>query len=168
MEDFKIDLGLMIWTWLTFGMLLLLLARFAFRPLRKAMDAREQRIRESLERARQSHEEAERALAENEKRLSEARDETRRIIDEGKRIAADIKREGEARAQRDADAIVSQARHEIENETRRSLDELKGTVANLSVRIARQVIRENLDESRHEQLAEHFIERLKKSHGSQA
>ena len=47
------------------------------------------------------------------------------------------------------------------------MDELKTTVANLSVRIARQVIQEGLDEKRHMELADTFIDRLKRSHAGQ-
>ena len=45
-------------------------------------------------------------------------------------------------------------------------NELKGAVAGLSVRVARQVLREGLDEARHEELTETFIERLKKSYAN--
>lgn len=158
-----LDPGLMIWTLLTFGGLFLLLARFAFKPLRRLMEERERKIQSSLDQAQRVREEAEQALARNERTLEEARQEVRRILDEGQRLAAQLKREAQVAARSDAEQIVGQARAEIEREAKRSLDELKATVANLSVRISRQVLQEELNEKRHAQLTEEFIERLKKT-----
>lgn len=160
----QLDWGLQIWTLLTFAGLLLLLARFAFKPFRASMQQREDAIRQSAEKVEQARSAAEKLLAENDRRLNEAREEARRVIGEGHRIVADMKRDGEGRARLEADELVRKARAEIERETQRSLDELKITVANLAVRVSRQVLKEGLDEARHRQLAEDFIERLKESH----
>jgi F-type H+-transporting ATPase subunit b len=164
MGPLTFDPALTICTVVTFAGLFLLLARFTFKPLRKILDEREERIRGSLEEAKAAREEAQRILGENARRLDEAREETRRIIAEGHRIVANMKLEAEERAREEADQTVKQARAEIDRELRKSLDELKGTVAGLSVRISRQIIRGSLDEKRHEELAEDFIERLKKTH----
>ena len=164
MEPFSIDVGLMVWTLITFTCLLLLLARFTFKPLRKLMEEREQSIRSSLDEAGRARKEAERLLARNEERLSQSREEARRIINEGHKIVAQMKREAEERSREEADQVVTQARADIEREVQRSLTELKGTVANLSMRIARQVIKAELDEAEHQKLADDFVARLKKSH----
>jgi F0F1-type ATP synthase membrane subunit b/b' len=47
-ETLKVDVGLMVWTLLTFAGLLLLLSRFAFRPLKRILDEREDRMRQAL------------------------------------------------------------------------------------------------------------------------
>jgi F-type H+-transporting ATPase subunit b len=163
MGPFTVDSGLTFWTAVTFGCLFLLLARFAFRPMRTLLRKREDIIRKSLEKAEKAVEEAREILARNEERIGEARGEVRRLIDEGHRTVARMKREGSERARQEADAIVRQARDEIDRELTRSLDELKSTVAGLSVRIARQVIKGRLDEKQHEKLADEFVERLKKT-----
>lgn len=162
--DMTADPGLMIWTLVTFVLLLLLLSRFAFRPLRRALAEREQVIRDSLERAEQAKREAEDMLRKNEEQLGHARDEARRIIGAGQKVVADMRHETERGAKDEATAIVARARIEIDRELQKSLDELKASVAGLAVRISRQVIKENLDEQRHEQLAEDFIERLKRTY----
>ena len=166
MGPFTVDGGLTFWTVVTFGCLFLLLARFAFRPMRALLQKREDVISESLDKARKALEEAEDILARNEERIGEARDEVRRLIGEGHRIVADMKHEAGERAKQDADAIVRQARDEIDRELNKSLDDLKATVAGLSVRIARQVIKGRLDEQQHEKLADQFIERLKKTNAA--
>ncbi len=164
MGPLTFDPALTLCTVITFAGLFLLLARFTFKPLRKVLDEREERIQGSLEEARTAREEAQRIMEENARRLDEAREETRRIVAEGHRIVADMKREAEERAKEEAALAVKQARAEIDRELQKSLNELKGTVAGLSVRISRQIIRGSLDEKRHEELAEDFIERLKKTH----
>lgn len=164
MGPFSIDAGLTIWSVITFLGLLALLARFAFRPLRRLLDQREATIRDALERSERARKEAEELLAQNARRLEEARDEARRIIAEGQRLANEIRRDAEQRARQEAGALVEQARAEIERETQKALAGLTATVANLSVRVAREVVRRQLDESLHEQLAREFIERLRQTH----
>jgi len=159
------DAGLTVWTVLTFGCLLLALTRFAYKPLRKILEQREATIRESLDKAEQARRKAEEVMVRNEARLGEAREEVRRIIADGHKIVADMKSESRQAAREEADHIIAHAREEIDRELQKSLDDLKVTVANLSVRIARQIIREDMDEKRHNELADTFIERLKKSHG---
>ncbi len=162
----EFDAGLFVWSLLTFAALVALLARFAFRPLQNALNKREQVIRASLDEAHAARDQAREILKANQDQLDAARTEARRIVDEGQRLVTQMNRESQARAKDEADALLTRARGEIERETQRSLGELKDTVAGLSVRIARQVIREGLDEKRHEELADSFIERLKKNYAA--
>jgi len=166
MEDMQFDAGLVFWAVVTFLCLFGLLARFVFKPFRRLMDEREAGVRRSLEDAQKAREEAAELLSRNEEQLTAAREEARKIIGEGHRIVAEMKGEARDSARREAETITARARTEIDREVQKSLDDLKTTVANLSVRVARQVIRGELDEEQHEQLADDFIDRLKKSHAS--
>ena len=109
---------------------------------------------------------AEDATAENAKIVDAAREEARKVINEGHRVVSDMKKEARESSQREAEALVTRAREDIDRELQKSLTDLKGTVANLSVRISRQIIQDELDEKRHEELAEEFVERLRRSHAS--
>lgn len=164
MGDF--DPGLFLWTLVTFGVLLTVLGRFAFKPLGKLLAEREKRIADSLEAADLAKEAAQKALKESNGVISEARTEAGRIINEGHRIVEDMKREASSNAKTEADLIIKHARKEIDQEVQRSLTDLKGTVANLAVRISRQILRQKVDDQHHDRLADDFIERLKKSHAS--
>jgi len=157
------DPGLFFWSLATFAGLLLLLSRFAFRPLREMLQRRENTIRDAIESAGRTRDEAQRILETQQAEIASARDQARATIDEGHRIVADLRREADTKGREQTEQLLQQARTEIERETRKSLDDLKSTVASLSVRIARQMIRETLDEKRHEELADQFIERLKKT-----
>ena len=164
MGPLTFDPGLLVWSVITFLCLLAVLARFAFRPLRKLLEERERMIQDSLQKAQQARAEAEQILARNEEQLAQAREEARRIIDEGHRIVAEMKREAREAAKADAAQIVNQARAEIDREVERSLVHLKATLANLALQITRQVLKENIGPEQHERLADEFIERLRKIH----
>ena len=164
MNPLEFDLGLMVWTLITFACLLVVLSRFAFKPLNKLLRQREEHIRQSVEQAEAARQEARKTLELNEQQLESARDEARRIVNEGHKIVSRMKRESQEQARREAGTLVAQARASINREAQKSLEDLKSSVVTLSVRIARQVIRENLDEERHKQLTDDFIERLKKTH----
>jgi F-type H+-transporting ATPase subunit b len=77
-------------------------------------------------------------------------------------VVADMKKEGRESAKHEANEIIDQAKMEVQRETAKSLEDLKTTVANLSIRVARQVIQENFDEKQNEQLADEFIDRMTK------
>ena len=157
-----IDWGLQIWTLLTFVGLFALLSRFAFGPIRKILLEREENIARALKDADRARSEAQRILEENEKKLDAARDETRKIINEGHKIVAQMKRESEEQAKLNAETIIHRAQTDIDREIQKSLDSLKGTIANISVNISRQFLKDNIDEEQHLELADDFIERLKK------
>lgn len=163
MDGLSFDSGLMVWTWITFAALFLLLARFTFKPLHRLMDQRERSIRDAIEQAQQVRKEAEALLKEHSLQVQNAQDEARQVIAESHRIVAQMKREAHDQAKREAEYAMQQARTDIDREVQRSLDDLKKTVAALSLRIARQVIKANLDENEHEKLAGEFVDRLKKT-----
>lgn len=157
------DTGLVVWTWLTFTGLLAVLVRFAFKPLRRSIEEREAAIRSSLEEARKAREEAQRMAALSGEEMARAREEVGRLINEGRRISDEIKAKASDQARQEASVLVEEARVEIDRETRKSLEGLRSVVANLAVRVSRQVIGETMDEKRHEKLADEFVERLRKS-----
>jgi len=157
------DPGLFFWALATFFGLMLLLSRFAFKPLREILQQREQTIRDAIQQAENAKQDAQKLLDQQQAGMNEARQQARQTIEESQRMVADIKKEATEAGRQQTEALLERARAEIESETRKSMDELKGTVATLAVRISRQIIRENLDEKRHEELADQFIERLKKN-----
>jgi len=157
------DVGLVFWTVVTFALLLVLLSKFVFGPLRAVLAKREQAIRDSLDEARRAREMTEDIQARQAEQLEAAREQARQIIQEGRRVALSMEKEGRDRAKQEADKIIEQARGEIDKQLVRSLEELRGTVVNLSMRVARQVILDDIDENRHKNLVDGYIERLKKS-----
>jgi F-type H+-transporting ATPase subunit b len=161
--DLNLDIGLLIWTLITFAGLLAVLSRFAWKPLCRLLDERQDMISSSIEEARAGRDEARKLVLENEEKMRQAREEMHKIVEEGHKLSEEIRGEAREKAGERTAAMIEEARREIERETKKSLEELKATVAGLAVRVSRQVIGENLDEKRHEQIADEFIEKLRKS-----
>ena len=156
------DYGLQIWTLVTFLVLLVLLAKFAFKPIAQALDRRGQTIKSSLDEAEKSRAEAKQMMADYQKQLAEARSEAKKVIDESKALGENVRKEVVAKAQEEAGALMQRAREEIVREKEKSLQELKDTVASLSVQIAGKVIEKQVDEATHRTLINTLITDLTK------
>lgn len=100
----QINPGLILWTIITFIVLLFLLRRFAWKPLLEALHTREESIRSSIEKSEQAKAEAERLLEENKLQLAGAASEVRRLIKEGEvnaeRRRTEIEHEARQKAER--------------------------------------------------------------------
>lgn len=160
-----LDVRLLVWTLITFGGLVAILAKFAFKPLQRLLEEREKSIRNSFAEAQRVREEAEGIRREGQVHLQESKEAARKLIEESRRVVADLQAEGRKQARVEADATIQRARAEIEQEVRKSVDELRGTVASLSIKVARDVIKDNLNPARHEALVDEYMQQLKAEHG---
>ena len=152
--------GLILWTIITFIVVLLVLKRTVWKPLLGALDERETRIREALEGADRARQEAQASLEEHQKLLAGAEAEARQVIAEA-RDAAEKVRQGiveEARA--GAQQTVEQARRTIEGEKTAAINELRREVADLAVQAAGAIIDANMDDDRNRQLVDDLISRV--------
>ncbi len=140
----QLDPGLFVWTILTFLLLLFVLAKFAWKPLLKMLNDREELIRSSLEDAEKAKEKLERLNAEGETIINRARSEAQSILSEGKTAAAKLKDETLDVAKEQAKQIASEAEKQINIEKDKAIAEIKSEVVNLSIRIAEKLINKNI------------------------
>lgn len=137
-------IGQLFWGGLVFIILLVLLKKFAWKPILSAVDARENSIKESLELADKTKAEMKQLNAQNESLLKEAKAERDKMIKEavetGKRLIAESRDE----AKQQHDKIVEDAQKVINAEKAAAISELKTTVAALSLEIAEKVIKGEL------------------------
>jgi F-type H+-transporting ATPase subunit b len=148
------DPGLYIWTILTFLVLLALLARFAWRPLLAALDARQESIRKSLDDARQARQELERLHVESQKILAQARVDADTILSATRSDANRFRDEMKGRAQAEAAAIVKNAEKQIEQETARALQQIRTEAVDISVAIASKLLQRNVSREDNDRLIE--------------
>jgi F-type H+-transporting ATPase subunit b len=146
------DPGLFIWTILTFLVLLWLLAKFAWRPLLQALEARQELIRKSLEDAQQARRELERVSQESAQILKESRVQAETIIAQSRSDAERLREEMKQKAKAESDTIVRNAERQIQLETGRALQQIRHEAADLSVLIASKLIRRNLSKEDNEAL----------------
>ncbi|TDU43569.1 ATP synthase F0 subcomplex B subunit [Gelidibacter sediminis] len=137
-------LGLVFWSVITFLILLLVLKKFAWKPILGAVDERETGIKNALEAADKARKEMENLKADNERILNEARAEREAMLKDARDIKNKMVSDAKEEAQQQATKMIAQAQEAIENEKRSAMAELKSHVASLSIEIAEKVVRQEL------------------------
>jgi len=155
--------GLIIWTAITFLILLFLLRKIAWKPLLNALQSREEKIQSSLERAEKAKEEAERLLEENRTNLQRAEDQAHQVIREGRAVAEKLKNEILEKANASSRRMIEQAKEEIQREKDVALAELRREVVDLAIQVASKILGEELDERHHRKVVEDFLRELPKN-----
>lgn len=136
--------GLVFWTIITFLFLLLILRKFAWKPILGAVEEREVGIKSALESAENARKEMENLKADNERILNEARAEREAMLKEAREIKNKMIADAKNEAQSQANKMIEQAQTAIESEKKAAMAELRNQVATLSVDIAEKVVREEL------------------------
>jgi F-type H+-transporting ATPase subunit b len=154
------DPGLYIWTILTFVALVVLLARYAWRPLLQALDRRQAQIKQSLDDAQEAKRELERLHQESAQIIRQARVEAESIVSNSRAYAEKLKDEIKAKARADADLIVQNAERQIQAETRRAIEQIRVDAADLSVMIASKLIQRNLTKEDNARLIEQALQQV--------
>lgn len=159
-NDFSV--GLFFWQTLLFLLLLFVLRKFAWKPILKAVEDREQGIEEALKAAQNARAEMQNLQADNERVLREARAERDAILKEAREIKDKTIAEAKGAAKEEAEKIISSARAQIENEKMAAITELKNQVADLSIDIAERILRSELkDEARQRELVGQVLQDTK-------
>jgi F-type H+-transporting ATPase subunit b len=158
----------MFWTLVTFVVLLVLLAKFAWGPIIAAMNAREAGIRGDLDKARAERDEAERLLGEHRALVDQARRERADAVEAGRRDADRLKSEILEEARKQREQLVQQAQSQIASGLRQARTELKGEAADLAILVAGKLIGANLDDTTQKRLVEDYIADLERLGGNAA
>lgn len=159
----QLDPGVIIWTALTFGLLLLVLRKTAWGPILKALDTREESIRQSIERAEEAKNEAEKLLEENRRELSRAEENAQRILKEARDLGEKLRNESVGRARAEADKVLEKAREEIERDKQQAILQLHGVVAELAVKAAEKILDETIDQARQKKLVDNVLNSMPKN-----
>ena len=156
----KPGIGLMIWTLIVFGIVMILLARLAFPRISAALDRRQKVIEESIDTAEQARREAQALLAEYRERLREARVQAEEIVQRSRQTAQAHEHEAKERGQELIAEASERAQRDIEAATKRALDELRREVVELTVLATEKVTRKTLDDSDQKRLVEEALAEL--------
>jgi F-type H+-transporting ATPase subunit b len=153
-------IGLMVWTLIAFGVLLLLLRKLAFPRIAENLDKRQQVIEESIDHAERIKREADELLAEYRHRLQEARRQAEEIVIRARKAAEAHERESLEQARLQREELMAQTRRDIEAETRRAIQEIRGEVADLTVLATEKVTRKSLSAEDQKRLVEEALSEL--------
>ena len=154
-------IGTVFWTTLIFLLLLLLLKKYAWGPIMKAVKAREDMIHNSLKSAEEAREEMKVLQADNEIVLRKAREERDKIIRDARVATERMLTEAKEKSQSEADAMVKRAKERIEHEKNTAIAEVKREVANLAIEVASKVVSETLkSDTEQQKLIERYMSEL--------
>ncbi|MSR84565.1 MAG: ATP synthase F0 subunit B [Candidatus Latescibacteria bacterium] len=152
--------GTIIWTLITFAVVLVVLKAAVWKPLLQALDEREQRIRESLAAAEKARAESQANLDEQQRLLEQAHAEARQLVAQAREAAERISHEIVAEARQEAEHTAQAMRRELESERLAALDQLRREVAELAVRAAGMIIDAELDSEKNRKLVDDMIARI--------
>ncbi len=150
----------LVWGSLSFAVLLFLLYKFAYPPVKKGMEARTERIRAELEAADTAKAEAQTVLDEYRAQLNEAKTEAGRIIEEARQVADQIKRDQESRLQSELADLRTRAVADIDAAKAHAMNDLRSEVAALAIGAAETVVQRSLDSATQTQLVEDYINQV--------
>lgn len=137
--------GLFIIQSVVFIILLLVLRKFAWKPIMDAVNEREVTIVDSLNQAKLARQEVQNLKAENENIIREAKIERDNILKEAREIKERIVGEAKSIAQTEADKIIDQAKQSIQAEKTAAMADIKNQIGSLSVTIAESILKQKLD-----------------------
>lgn len=138
------DPGLVFWMSLSFGIVVLILARFAFPVIIKAVDKRTLFIENSVKSAREANEELSKIKETGARILAKAYKEQNAILKETARIKEEILQEAHAKASQETERMIAEARKQLQVEKEQILRSIRGEVSLMSVTLAEKILREKL------------------------
>jgi len=154
----EFSFGLFFWQLLIFIFLLLLLKKFAWKPILDSVNERESFIKNAMLEADKTRNEMASIEESNQKVLKEARAEREALLKDARATGAEMIAQSKIDAQTEANKIIAQAQETIRNEKRAAVNELKNQVAQISLEIAEKVIDKELDnKNKQAELVDKFL-----------
>lgn len=140
----QFELGLFFWQMLIFIGLILLLRKFAWKPILDSVNNREEGIRNALSSAEKAREEMVALQAKNEETLQQARMERDAMLKEAREIKEKMIADAKADAATEGAKMIEQAKAAINAEKNAAMAEMKAQVSSLSLEIAEKLLKEEL------------------------
>ncbi len=159
MELVTPGIGLLFWMLLSFSIVLWILKKFAWKPILTALDERENTIDEALKSAEKAKAEMAKLKADNEKIIADAKLERDNLLKEAREVKEQIIADAKTKAGEEAEKIIATAKENIENEKNAAINEIKNSIATLSIDIAEKILRQTLqDKAEQKKLVEQYLE----------
>jgi F-type H+-transporting ATPase subunit b len=150
----------LLWGSISFLIVFGLLAWKAWPAIKAGLQARQDRIREDLEKAEHARVEAETSLEDYKRQLADARNDASRIIEEARLEAEELRQQRIAAVEPEIAEMRSRAADDIRLATERAMEDLQGRVAELSIELAEKVVERNLDRQTQTALIESYINQV--------
>lgn len=155
-----VEWGTVIVTVITFAILLALLKKFAWGPLKEVMDKRERDINRDIDEAEDAKLNAQKLEEENKKTLKQTQDEVQRILEDARVQARKQHEEIIHEANIRANGMIETAQSEINSEKERALADINNQVSELSVLIASKVLQKEISEQDQKELVDKYLKEV--------
>jgi F-type H+-transporting ATPase subunit b len=150
----------LVWGIISFAVVFGLLGKLAYPAIKKSMEERSNKIRESLDDAERTRSEAQTILEDYQRQLNEARNESNRIIEEARQTADQLRQDLTQRAEAEVAELRRRAQEDIASAQQRAVADLRAQVSELAIELAEKVVERNLDRDTNTALIESFINQL--------
>jgi len=165
---FSVDPGLLIWTIITFVVVLVVLRVVAWKPLMESLAERARNIEGAIEAAKKAKAEADALLARYESTMKSAKDEARAILDEARKDGQKVQEEIREAARREAEEFKERARKEIALQTDAATQEIWALAGTLSTELAGRILGRTVSGADQEKLVKELVDELRREHESGA
>ena len=152
--------SLIFWEIISFAILLFLLIRYVFPPLRDQINKRQREIEGSIDEAQKTRAEAQELLTEYRRQINEARGEARQILDESRKQGEAQRERAKKEAREEADRIIERARTEIDRERETAIRGVRQEVADMVVVATERVLRRSIQRDDHDRLISDALDSL--------
>jgi F-type H+-transporting ATPase subunit b len=159
----EINPGLVLWTIISFTLLVAVLGKFAWKPILKALEEREDKIQSALDQADRARAEATELLKQNEQNMARAEQEYQKMIRESKEMAEKLKEEIVGKARQQAQHELQRANEEIQRSVDVAKQQLRTEVADLAIKVAEKILDESLDGQKQKKMVDSFLNQLPKN-----
>ena len=159
-----VDGGLMIWTLIVFGLLFVVLKKYAWPQILGAVEAREQKLAEQIAAAERLQAEAKRLVEQQQQALADARTQATALLASAKTQAERERAASVEKTKAEQDELLARARREITAERDRAIGELRREAVDLSLAAASKLIGERLDSEADRKLVTSYLNTLGEKH----
>lgn len=140
MDLFRLDPGLAIWTWVTFGLLCFILAKWVLPPLLRSLENRERVIAKSVDDALALEERLKAVDQERLKVLAQAREQAESLLQDVRKQAEELRQNLLHQAAQEAEALIAQGRVRVADERREAIDALREELAEFALACAGTIV----------------------------
>lgn len=153
--------GLLFWMLIGFGILVFILAKFAWPVITKSIAKREEYIETQLAEAEKIKNELAGLEQKHNAMMAEAKTERDKILADARKISEKMYEEAKVKASNEASLMIEEAKKNINFEKMKAMTDIKNEIANLSIDMAEKVLRQELsDKQKQEQLIEGWMKEL--------
>ncbi len=160
MGVFALTQSVMTWTLIIFGVLMIVLMKFAFPPILGYAAAREKRIQDALDESKRQREEAAQLLETQRQELAKARGEAQQLIVEGRQGAEKVRQELLARSKAEQEELIARAKADIEAERLKAVESVRREAVDLALAAAAKLVEQRLDSENDRRIVTEFLSRV--------